>query len=199
MEAVGNRVLVLLPFCVFLSSLFLAWIIKRVSGVKRLVVISIIMLLFLFQTIESAIWVHFFWQKSPQQASSEWMQKTFSKNTVFAIENIPIYQQLPEIALKEFYNKKYNISGNKYYYEVIDKTTKQFPSVVIISNDYVLIQYLTGSSEKEIIKTLNKKGYKKTKIFSPDFRYYSYLGSELDYYLSGLIALPSEIAFYEKK
>lgn len=196
MWAGGNRALVLLPFIIILSALFIQKIKKSLQGVYKLLAYLLLGILVFVQVAESYIWVQLKWQESPQQKASLWIQENLKRGSVIGIENIPIYQQIPEIILKEFYGK--NEKENRYLYEVVDNTTKQFPEYIILTNTNVIPSYYTSNSKRELLNHVIDQQYKKISEFTMDFSYYELLNSPYNYYLSGLVAAPANITVYKK-
>ncbi len=196
MWATGNRALVLLPFLVLLIVLLFEKIKKSIGKRFQFVWHLILGIILILQILESFIWLQFKWQQSPQQKSSFWMQEHIKKGSVVGVENIPIYQKIPDIVLKEFYsNDKKN---TLYSYTIVDNTTKQLPHFIIVSDTTVIPGYLKLSPKKELLVYLEKRRYKKIKEFTPDFSYYSLIGDDFNFVSSGLVAIPSDISIYEK-
>ena len=183
--ASGNRSLVLLPFLGLLSSKFLVEIIK-LAKLKTYLIIFIGILI-LFQFYESSVVIYTKYDKSILQKSSEWIGKNIPKNTTIGIENIPIYQTLPDIALKEFYLSTSNkYAKTNYKYEVTSSLSKTLPKVVIITNGYMHQRYVIKSPKKDLLERLKKENYKVVEEFLPNQRLYKLYRNDLDYYLSGL-------------
>ncbi len=183
----GNRSLVLLPFIVLMISL-----IKQSNWMKLLVFIICIS-----QMWVSLTWVFLKIQKSPQEEASVWIEKNLPQKTVIGIENIPIYQNIPDIVQKEFYFDQYNVKNkNNYKYEVISSTSKELPSVVILTNDRVEKTLIVKSDKKNLVIRLEEQEYKKLAVFSPHFLFSSY--NDIDYYFSWLVTSPSTITIYAK-
>jgi hypothetical protein len=136
---------------------------------------------------------------NPRVTSSLWTTQHIKPGTLIGIENIPIYQMIPDIVLKEFYLKQYKQTiNNRYAYEVISSKTKLFPKVIIISDDYVESNYMLNSDKKLILAELSKQKYKKIKSFSLQSPPFSIFNSRQEYYMSALIQLPDTISIYEK-
>jgi hypothetical protein len=183
--ATGNRLLVLLPFFCLLSAKFLTNVFGSIN--RRIYLVIIISVLVLAQFYESSVVIYSKYNKNILQQSSEWIIKNISKGRTIGIENIPIYQTLPDVALKEYYlsllNKKAN---NNYKYEVIDFLSIKLPDIVIISDRYMSEKYLIKSPKKELLIRLKKENYRVIKDFLPDRRLYWLFYDDLSYHLSGL-------------
>ena len=99
--AAGNRSLVLLPFMALLSAKFIVNMLRR--NKHKLHIAIFIGILALLQFYESSVVIYAKYSKNVLQKSSEWIINNIPKGTVIGIENIPIYQTLPDIVLKEYY------------------------------------------------------------------------------------------------
>lgn len=147
---------------------------------------GLIVLVVVAQLYESFAWVYIKLVRSPQEISSSWIEKNIQKNQTIGIENIPIYQLLPDIIQKEFYFNQYNVKQeNRYTYQIIDSRSNRLPSVIILTNGETEAKLLKKSPKKNLIKRLEREGYKKLAVFYPDFTYYKIYATEIDYYLSG--------------
>lgn len=194
--ATGNRLLVLLPFFGLLSARLITNIL-RFSRHKVYFMIFIGVLV-LSQLYESSVVIYTKYSKNTLQKSSEWLTQNIPKGTVIGIENIPIYQTLPDIVLKEYYLIKSNkYARTNYVYSVIDMSGELLPKVVIITNRYVHEKYLIKSPKKDMLKRLKKENYKVVKEFMPNPHLYKLFYNDLDYYTSGLnFVLP--VTIYKK-
>ena len=107
---------------------------------------------------------------------------------------------LPDIILKEFYLEQYHKAvNNKYKYQVFDANTTKFPPVVILTDEKVESSTQLTSDKRNILTKLDSQGYVRVKAFNFNSSFYGLFNSTLDYYMSGLIQSPTEIAIYEKK
>ena len=193
--ATGNRALVLLPFMAIMTGSFLQVFLKR----RKKVSILILALLFILQSFESFSWVYMKWAKSPQEEASIWIAKHTTQGTTIGIENIPIYQSLPDIIVKEFYFKEYNQDKNNLFkYEVIDSKTKNLPSVIVVSNGNGSLHYERNSSKKNLVVRIQKENYKRAAVFMPDFTFFRFFGTEQGFYFLPLVASPLSIEVYRK-
>ena len=181
----GNRLLVLLPFLSLLSTKFIINILK-LSKYKVLLVVLIIIAVVL-QLRESSVVIYTKYSRSALRKSSEWIIKNVPKGTVIGIENIPIYQTLPDIVLREYYLLQSNkYAKTNYLYNVINASSRKLPKFIVITNRYVDEKYLIKSPKKDLLKRLNKEGYRVVKEFMPDSDLYKLFYNDLNYYTSGL-------------
>jgi len=160
----GNRALVLLPFLVLISSLFLFDIRKKLlsKNVYRIIIVLVIM----FQLLQSIPWMTMKWEKDPRVTSSEWITTNIQAGSTIGIELIPIYQYIPDLTLKEFYQAERK-ERTKYNYIVIDQSTTTYPEFVVISNADIADLYLKSSVKKSILANLKKDGYSEVARFYP--------------------------------
>jgi hypothetical protein len=183
--ATGNRLLVLLPFLCLLSAKFLTNMFE--SNKYRVYLIVLISFLVLTQFYESSVVIYTKYSKNVLQTSSEWIIKNISKGTVIGIENIPIYQTLPDVVLKEYYlNMSDKNTKTNYIYEVISASSEKLPKIIIISNQYVHENYMTKSTKKNLMSRLKRDNYKIIGKFMPGPQLYKLFHNDRDYYLSGL-------------
>ncbi|HUD04885.1 MAG TPA: glycosyltransferase [Patescibacteria group bacterium] len=198
--AIANRLIPLLPFMALVTSLVGESIYKKINKKSlRYICLIIVGSLLLIQLVESLSWNTLKNNNNPRVTSSLWTTQHIKPGTLIGIENIPIYQMIPDIVLKEFYLKQYKQTiNNRYAYEVISSKTKLFPKVIIISDDYVESNYMLNSDKKLILAELSKQKYKKIKSFSLQSPPFSIFNSRQEYYMSALIQLPDTISIYEK-
>lgn len=193
----GNRLLVLLPFFSLLSAAFLGRI-KNVFKKRKFMIIGLLSIVFAVQLYQSAILIYVKWLPDARQASSEWMKKNIKKNAQIGIENIPIYQLLPDVIVKDFYSgNKTKDYGNDFRYQVIDASGRMIPSTVVIANKELDLYYFKSSQKKDLIGKLMRGRYKEIRKFGPPQALYSFFGNELDYFFSGLAPI-STISIFSK-
>ena len=195
----GNRVLVLLPFMVIASAFGLKFIYRRIKNIfLKCVLLSVVIFFSLFQACETLSWIYVRINPDPRIVSSEWILKNIIPNTVIGIENIPIYQMLPDIITKEFYLKQYGIDyPYRFKYQIIDRASK-FPRTVILTNDEIERNYVLKSDKKYLLLMLDREGYRKIMEFKPYFKYFNILNNEFNFYISSLVQIPNTITVYEK-
>ncbi|PIR79715.1 MAG: hypothetical protein COU25_03825 [Candidatus Levybacteria bacterium CG10_big_fil_rev_8_21_14_0_10_35_13] len=199
--ATNNRVLVLLPFMVIFLAGFINWFLNKLKrNLLKLIILTVIMGVVVIQIFETYSWVYVKLSNDPRQTSSEWILKNISKGEALGIENIPIYQSLPDIVLKEFYLKQYAITQDfNYNYVVLSSYDKKYPNFIIMTNDEFDSKYLIESESKSILKKIKKQNYRKISQFTPDFKYLNLFTNDLNYQISGLIQAPITVSIYEKK
>jgi glycosyltransferase involved in cell wall biosynthesis len=199
-EATNNRVLVLLPFMVIMTALFInsLWRWSKNKFLKGALVLIMIILLGI-QFVECYSWFMIKLSVDPRQTSSDWIVQYLPKGTLIGIENIPIYQHLPDVILKEFYLEQYGVGINaNFEYEVINSKSAFLPKVLVITNDELEQFYLRKSDKTSLVNRLKNNGYKIIAQFQPNFKYFKIFDDELEYYLSGLVQAPNTISIYEK-
>lgn len=195
--ASGNRLLVLLPFFSLLSGSFL----HKIKGVivnNKVIAGGLLTIIFITQFYQSIITVYVKWLPDVRQTSSQWIKKNIKQNTLIGIENIPIYQLLPDIVVKDFYSEeripKYHTN---FQYQIIDGLSKTLPQVVIITNKELEYYFFKTSSKKQLIERLLKDGYREIIEFNSPSILHSLNGNYLDFFISGLAQIPT-ISVYAK-
>jgi len=195
-EARTNRLLVLLPFFALSSGILIESLLKLKYA--RKIFIACIFLILCFQLVESFSWVAIKFHPDPRETASTWIAKNILQRTTIGIENIPIYQSLPNILLKDFYEKQYYPeTKTRFTYRILD-TSVPLQSYVVITNEKTETDYLKNSSKKNVIKRLEKEGYKK--IHKDEFNLYplTFFRNDLDFFMSGLVQSPLSISVYKK-
>lgn len=194
--ATGNRSLVLLPLMALLSAKFIVNTMK-LDRCKIYIILFVGVLIFL-QFYESSVVIYSKYDKSVLDKSSDWIIKSIPKGTVIGIENIPIYQTLPDVVLKEFYlNSSSKVAKTNYTYEVVGPSSQRLPKVLVVTNRYLHEKYLIKSQKKDLLARLKKENYRVVSEFMPDSRLYKLFHNDRDYFLSGLnFVLP--VTIYEK-
>ena len=190
--AAGNRTLVLLPFIIVLIGL-------AVKEIKNKFFPMLILVIIMLQLLQFFAWDSVKLSPSPEEQASEWIQKNVSQKKVIGIENIPIYQYLPDIIVKEFYFQEYKVNKKtNYRYAIVDNKTKKLPSVIVISNGDMEQKLLNESPKKLLLQRLERERYKKIATFIPDLNYYHLFGKEQDFYIAGIVTVPTGITVYRK-
>lgn len=185
----GNRLLVLLPFFALLTTSFIQKIKLRPFYFKWFINLVLVLAL-LIQFYQSMILIYIKWLPDARAISSEWMRNNLAVGTVVGIENIPIYQLLPDVIVKEFYSR-----NGKFNYKVIDVSTASLPSVVIITNKELELTFFKNSPKKQLVYRLEKEGYKALVEFKPQKRLYLFFGNQLNFFASGLSPIPEITVF----
>ena len=198
--ATNNRVLVLLPF----MAIFFVVGINRILNIfknnfLKFLISTVLFVAIIIQIFETYSWVYVKLSNDPRQTSSEWIVKNIPKGEALGIENIPIYQGLPDLVVKEFYLKQYGIKQDfNYSYNILNPSFKNLPKYIILTNEQFDTKYLIKSEGKMILERINKQNYKKISQFAPDFKYLRIFTNDLNYQISGLIQSPITISIYEK-
>lgn len=196
----GNRALVLLPFIVLLSSLFLKNLWNKNNPSFKIFLVIIIVLGLVLQILQSYSWYLVKFSNDPRQTSSEWIIKNIPIKSTIGLENIPIYQMLPDVVLKEFYQKEYNSNSiTRYSYKVISFKDNVFPKYIIITNDYNNVSYLNVSPKKDLINKIRNSNYKKIKNTEPNLYLYNLFSNKLYLIIANILPVPANISIYEKK
>lgn len=197
LEATNNRALILLPFLALFFGLF--WQKIYSFNLSRKLIAGLLVLVLLFQTAQTFAWIKVKLTANPRETSSEWILSKLPKGATIGIENIPIYQFLPDIVLKEYYEKLYNQEGNhNFNYQVINNSLHD-ADFVILTNSDLENKYLKKTNKKELVKLLNDEGYREVNRFTSDFSLLKYFSKDLEYYVAGIVQSPIEIRIYEKE
>ena len=195
----GNRSLVLIPFMILLPAL----LVMRLSdfGTTHKKIIFVVLLVGLtFQAVQSASWISVKFFPDPREVSSIWIQKDIPAGSSIGIENIPIYQMLPDFVLKEYYFKQHDVNFvTRYNYDVISSEIDKFPKYVVITNDFDNLDYVKDSPKKDLVNKLLKDKYKRVKVFYPDLKYYNVFADKRYFVLANIMAIPVDISVYEKQ
>ncbi len=191
----GNRSLVLLPFFTLLVSL--TWGEFKIWPRLKLLVLVMLIIALSLQIYESSLWAAIKIGNSPQEVSSEWIQKNIPKNSTIGIENVPIYQNIPDIIQKEFYFDQYNINQEKRYkYQIIDAESGSLPQYIVITSGDIEKKLVKESPKKDLLNRLSKEKYIILISFSPIAIKYLPLINDVDYYFSWLGAPPLTTTIY---
>lgn len=197
-DARANRLLVLMPFASMFASLLIARIYKSLKRGKLLFA-GLILIIITVQLLETFSWVWMKISPDPRFSSSVWLRQNIRQGTKIGIEAIPIYQMLPDLIVKEFYNKQYGIPEKSIFkYEVINSRSASLPPIIVITNGEIESKYFIKSPKKDLIERLKKEKYKIIAIFEPDLRYYKLYGNDLTFYFSSLVISPNEITIFSK-
>ncbi len=196
--AANDRILVLLPFMAITVSFALNFVLQK-EYLKSLIVV-VFVIGFLLQAIQTASWLYFKYETPLQESSSIWIMRNIPKGTLIGIENIPIYQGLPDIALKEFYTQqKYPYGDYSYHYQVIGLDTKHFPDTVIVTSGELNTEYLKNSPKQQLVEKLNREGFEDIRNFKLDTRFFDIFSNKLNLLDWNLVPQPSEITIYVRE
>lgn len=188
-SATGNRSLVLLPFFAIFLAMFMDSLIHKTKGYAKKALLLLIGCFMLFQMGEVVIWTSIKWLPDPRSVSSEFIHKEV-KPTEIGIENIPIYQFLPDIVLKEFYTLADNPkAATVYTYRVIDEKTKTLPSTIILTHVVLESTYYKDTPKKRLLARMKQEGFREVKTFDLPNNYYGYFKTERELYHAGLVPL----------
>lgn len=196
----GNRLLVLLPFLAILSGSFLHAIkFYKFSLWRKRTMIILLSSVLVLQLIESCAIIYIKNETDVRQLSSIWLTNNIKRESIIGVENIPIYQLLPDIIVKEFYGKQENPELETYFnVKVIDVSTKKLPDIIIISNREFEGKYLKKSAKKNLLQKMNQEKYILKKEFKPPQILYLLMKNELHMNTSGLVPIPT-ISIYVKQ
>jgi hypothetical protein len=172
-------------------------VVRRIAD-KKSILLVILWFFLVLHFIQGVAWITTR-INDPREVSSEWIVNNIPHNSVVGIESPPIYQFLPNLVTKEYYEEQeYGSTGkNLYKYLVIDEKTRQLPEYVIITNGEIDTNYLISSSKKSLVGLLRKNNYKKLVVFNPNWNFTKYFTGRLDYHLS-LMTPGGSISIYKK-
>lgn len=194
----GNRALVLIPFIILVSAFFVKKLFDSNIKYKK-IIFTVLFLGLIFQMIQSASWISVKFYQDPREVSSNWILKNIPANSTIGIENIPIYQMLPDFVLKEFYFKQHDKNlATRYEYYVISAQSTILPKYVIVTNDFDNLNYIKSSPKKDLVNKLQNENYRKIKVFSPNLTYYNLFADKRYFILANIIPLPVTVSIYEK-
>jgi hypothetical protein len=201
-QAVGARLLVLLPFFSLLGALTFDKILRRIhKPVLKKIFFLLITITYLYQFGEAISWETTRWFPSPMETSSEWIHNNIPQGTTIGLELIPIFEQVPDVLLKDYYSTLYFPNfKSQYSYSIIDSKTTSFPQYVVLSNSGKLARYIADNFKGQksiIIDRLEKQNYKKIKTFTPNLFYYHLFNNDIAFF-NGLEAMPLSISIYKK-
>jgi len=191
----SNRALVLLPFMILIIAFAQKYYLLIQPVLFKKIIILFIVLGVLVQVGQTFAWISLKYQADPRSVSSKWIEKNLPIRSIIGIENIPIYQMLPDIIVKEFYSES---GSGRFSYQVIDSKSPNLPSLIILSSADSVHQVLKKSTKIDLINRLNKEGYIKTQSFSINFFLYDLLGERRDFIFANLIPMPTSISIYAK-
>lgn len=191
--AFGNRSLVLLPFFALLTSAMI-YDLQKIVRIKRMIIIFFLSIVLCIQLAYTVAFLSLKIYPDPRAVSTEYIKTHIPKGSTIAVESIPIYQNIPDIAVKEIYQKMDDKNYKSTYNWVeISKDTSTFPDYVILTN---LNATTTINSDKEIIvKKLQAKKYRKIAEFSPRVFGVYILSNIRDFSMSQIVPIPQIFIF----
>lgn len=195
---VFNRGLVLLPFMAIIIGLF----VERASDILprrfKKIFIFILTIAIVYQSLESFSWVLPKFEKDPRQVSSAWLAENIPPGTTIGVEEVVIYQEPPDIILKEYCLKESGVNvNNRFYYQLVNGSTKDLAPVVVVTNR-LLAEKQKRSGKKDLIVRLNKEGYIIVAEFKPNLWLYSKFNDDINFYIPNLVPSPM-ITVYRKE
>ena len=194
-EGGGNRMLVLLPFAVLSLPYFIKHLTKEFN-INVYFIETILILGLSLNIFQAYAWQSVKFYPDPRNTSSAWMQMNIPEGSTIGLENIPIYQELPDLALKEFYEKQRDSTSHTRYNYAVISVTGQLPKYIIVTDDYNNVNYLKNSTKKLLVKRLYEENYTKIATFTPDLFFYSMFADKTTFLL--VYPTPLTISFYEK-
>ncbi len=216
--ATGNRALVLLPFIVLLVHEFLidfgrllreyvnhGWSKKLINtfniGDKLWFVMftqSILLTLCVIHAFESVSWLSVKWGVDPRVSSSTWIVENIKEGETIGLEDAPIYQYVPDLLLKDYFEQEYEVSQGLYQYQVINEESEAFPTYVILSNHDVSNIRIYTTDKPALLDRLNQEGYVEFASFTPDFGLYKLFGDAQSFSVAHMVTSPTKISIYKK-
>jgi glycosyltransferase involved in cell wall biosynthesis len=194
-SATGNRILVLLPFLTLISGGLLSKLLSNKSMIIKFSVYAVVIIILLFQFFDSYKLFKYKFYEDSRTISSEWILKNLNPDTKIGIENIPIYQSLPNIILKDFYLQQYGINNKLFTYKVVGPKDN-LPDVVIVTNAEIEASVVKFSVKNDLIKKLNNNHYQVIQIFKASDDKFLSLRNRFDLLFSGLVPIVDTISVY---
>lgn len=195
--ATGNRVLVIVPFMAILIGIFWKQLMGKSSVVLKRISLFVLLGVFLVQFIQLYAWLELKYGKNPREEASIWMKENLPSQTI-GLENIPIYQHIPDVALLEFYTLQANPKEKtKFSYEIVDENIKQLPQTIILTNVVFDTSLLKNSSKNDLLARMKQEGYRETKRFDPSWRIYLLFAKPEDVTTTSLVPI-LPISVYQK-
>jgi len=143
LAAGGNRSLVLLGFMVLLVG-------YGMERTKSRLIKGLMVVLIISQVVSGVMALKPKWQVDPRQMASIWIETNISKGTKIGLENVPIYQKIPDILLKDFYEQQYGVvDKGRYEYEIVTAKAESLPEVVVVTNRKELVSRLKQEEYRE--------------------------------------------------
>jgi len=191
-DARGNRSLVLLPFMIIITAFAVKdWV--KINKKLTYFLIGFFIIIQLFQAIDP---IYIKIKKDTRQISSDWIMQNINKDSLIGLENVPIYQQIPNFSLKDYYFEE-RVGKSYYNYEILDYRLDNMPENLIITNTNFSKEMIKEGEKNALMLKINDSNYKKTKEFKPDFLIIDRLFNYNDIFFSGLIPM-STIEIYQK-
>lgn len=190
-----NRSLVALPFMIFFIGIIFQRIIS--STRKKFYIYIFISIALVFHFLQGFSWITTK-LNDPRQLSSQWVKENINTGSTIGIENVPIYQFLPDIVLFEYYKLVDDPNAEtKFNYEIVNSKVEKLPEYIILTNSDIDKDYLYSSPRKELLYRMNKEGYREIKSFFVNRSMNKFFNSRLDFFISLLSPTPN-IYIYKK-
>lgn len=197
-EARGNRLLVLLPFITLISGIFLDKVIYMAKNYSKKIIIFLLTFFFLLQGVEAFGWIYLKTNEDLREISSVWIKENIPIGSKIAIENIPIYQSLPNFILKDYYlSDRFGQDKAKYNYVILDNLYGKKIDYIVVTNKETE-NYMLQSFKKDFVRSINMEKYKEVYTVRQTFPFLGYFRGNLDYFFSGLVQEPLSISIYKK-
>ncbi|HVZ67715.1 MAG TPA: phospholipid carrier-dependent glycosyltransferase [Patescibacteria group bacterium] len=195
----ANRALILLPFLICVCLIFIRDLCNNlIPDFKKLLVVVIVFGM-IMQVFETYSWVGLKYIEAPQVTASKWLVQNVPHGETLGIENIPVYEMLPDLVVKEFYEKQYNIQKKyNFNYEIIGPDSKKLPRVIVLSNAEFEDKYRSTSPKKELFENMKKQNYKLVASFSPPLDYHKLFTTDINFVMVGMSGEPLNISVYVK-
>lgn len=194
--ATGNRLVVILPYLSLLTASLINIFYRHIN--RKKIFSLLVGILLAFQLYQSSIFINARFLSSPLERASVWIVHNIRLHSVIGIENVPIYQGLPDILLKEYYEKEGNKTTKTLFeYQIIDVKTPKLPSIIIITNRVFHTTYLKSSPKKDLLQRMQKENFKIVTEFKPYDKLFHIFGNYLNYHQSGLNTV-SLVTVYRK-
>lgn len=183
---VSNRALVLLPF----MTLLFAVLAQNLALRFRPCALVLAVLLVIIQATETFGWWLVKFLPDPRQTASAWISRNLNTDKI-GIENIPIYQLLPDKIVNAYYSGSRN-------YEIVSADSENLPPTVILTQTDFSQKYLKTAAKKDLLSRLTTEGYQVKAVFSPAKTLLHFFTDDLNFYLTNNIIPVSEIKIYSK-
>ena len=168
----SNRASVLLPYGAVLAGTALGALSWRRS---------IAVVLITWQMGQSITWLGFKWRPDLRQTSQILTLKPVG------VENIPIYQMLPDQVLLQVYRRSAQ-------FPVISVSASKLPDTVLVTDDQIEPLLWRKTAKTELLQRLSHENFRKTQGFSVDMG----VVNPIIFKIANLIPMPLSIGVYER-
>ena len=168
----SNRASVLLPYGAVLAGTALGALNWRRS---------IAVVLITWQMGQSITWLGFKWRPDLRQTSQILTLKPVG------VENIPIYQMLPDQVLLQVYRRSAQ-------FPVISVSASKLPDTVLVTDDQIEPLLWRKTAKTELLQRLSHENFRKTQGFSVDMG----VVNPIIFKIANLIPMPLSIGVYER-